>query len=98
MGYDPDQVDKARKNALAFKRKKRRAAGDRRKTSANRFNDMPAHERLCDWNQTVTASQNKDGVVTLTCPCGHKTMMRIDVCNDIYPDGLTKHNETHPPR
>lgn len=98
MGHKPKAVNKARKNARYYNCKMSRDAGDRRKTSANRFNDMPAHERLCDWNQTVTASQNKDGVVTLTCPCEHTTMMRIDVCNDIYPDGLTKHNETHPPR
>lgn len=96
MTHTTSAIEKARASTRAFKRKKRTCDG--RKTPANRFNDKPAHERLCDWNQTVTASQNKDGVVTLTCPCGHKSQMRIDGCFDICFDALPKHNDSHPPR
>ena len=95
MSHTTAAIGKARASASAFKSKNRRAAGDGRKTLANCFNDKPEIDRRCSWNQPVTAAQNKNGEVTFTCPCGHKSLMRLDSCNDIYFDGLTKHNETH---
>jgi hypothetical protein len=96
MSHTQAALNKARASASAFKSKNSRAAGDGRKTEANRFNDRPEDERRCAWCQPVTASQNKDGVVTLTCPCGHTTWSVPGPCHDPYFDGLTDHNDSHP--
>lgn len=85
-------LQKLRISGASFKAKKRGENGDRRKTAVNHFNDQ---KNMCNWNQPVTAAQNKDGIITFTCPCGHETKMML---NGFYMpiDGYTTHCDTHP--
>lgn len=93
MSHTKAAISKARASATAFKRKKNKNPGAQ---TVKAFNEKPDDMRQCPWNQLVSASKNDAGIVTLSCPCGHKTQVRAD--SDYFFDGLTDHCDTHPDR